>query len=96
MSKPIDNPYSKYKYNNTFDVKFRVNNGFTCVYGADVRSAKDSIEIQMPTVPPTWVNNGATWIVNNVYKCTQITNVDRPVVDDKSAIKQIFFRLFKL
>jgi hypothetical protein len=96
MKKPLDNPYSKYRFDNTFNPKFRVENNLTRLYGIEQRAFKDNIKDQMPEVPSTWVNNGATWVVNNVYKCTQINKVDQPVVNDKNASKQTYFKLFKL
>jgi len=96
MNKLPDNPYSKFRYDNNFNIKFRVENGHISMYGVECRSFQDNIRDQMSEVPSTWVNNGATWVVNNVYKCNQINKVDQPVVNDKNASKLTFFKLFKL
>ncbi len=96
MKKPIDNPYSKFRFDNTYQPKFRVDNETTRVYGVEQRAFADNIKAQMPEVPPTWVNNGATWVVNHVFKCNQVNKVDQPVVNDKNASKAVYFKLFKL
>jgi len=92
----MNNPYSKYRYDNGIDVKFRVNDLNTHIYGVELRALKDNIKSQMPDTSTSWINNGATWVLNNVFKCNQINKVDQPVVDDKNASKLTFFKLFKL
>lgn len=96
MKKNINNPYSKYRYDNTYSPKFRVEGSKTRLYGIELRSYKDNIKAQISEVPSTWINNGATWVVNHVFKCNQINKVDQPMVNDENAPKRTFFRLFKL
>ena len=91
-----DNPYSKFRYDNNLTPKFRVEDLKTRMYGVELRAFKDNYKAQMPDVPPTWVNNGATWVTNHIFRSTQINKVDQPVVDDKNAYKWSFFKLFKL
>jgi hypothetical protein len=90
-----DNPYSKYRFTNTRQVEFRVDPYAqkANVSGVELRSFKDHIKTQLEDVPQTWLNNGATWIVDNVYKCNQITTFDQPIT---SRIKLTLFKLFKL
>lgn len=95
--KKLDNPYSKFRYDNNFNPKFRVDTASsTRIYGTELRAQKSNIWAQLSEVPPTWINNGATWVVNNVFRCNQINKVDQPVVDDKNASRWTFFKLFKL
>jgi hypothetical protein len=96
VSKLTDNPYSKYRYDNNFNPKFRVENSTTKMFGIDQRSYKQNIKSQMPAVSPSWVNNGATWVLNNVFKFNQVNQVDQSVNYGKSPIKLMFFTLFKL
>jgi hypothetical protein len=92
-----DNPYSKFRYDNSLDVKFRVNaDKTTRVYGTELRSFSGHIKNQLPSVPSTWVNNGATWVSDYIFNGSQINKVDQPVVDDETASRWRFFRLFKL
>jgi len=92
----MKNPYSKYRLDSGYDPKFRVENNTSQVYGVETRAFKDNIKDQLSDIPMTWINNGATWVVNHVYRCTQINKVDQPMVDDKNAPKMTFFKLFKL
>jgi hypothetical protein len=97
--KKLDNPYSKYRYDNTYTPKFRVDTASensTRMYGVELRSYKSNIKAQMPSVPATWIANGATWVVNNVFRCNQVNKVDQPMVNDKNAPRRTFFKLFKL
>ena len=98
MNKLLDNPYSKYRFDNGFNVKFRVDTATntTRMYGAELRSYKDNIRAQMSDVPLNWINNGATWVINNIFRCNQINKVDQSVVNDKNAPRRTFFKLFKL
>lgn len=97
MKKLIDNPYSKYRYSNNFNPKFRVDSTrSTRLYGVEMRALKYNIKAQMPEVPRTWINNGVTWVMNSVFRCNQVNKVDQPMVDDKNASRWTFFRLFKL
>jgi hypothetical protein len=95
MKKP-DNTYSKYRYDNSYTPKFKVEGSKTRMYGVDIRSDRDNVRAQLPTVDSNWINNGATWVANHVFRCNQVNKVDQPVVNDKSAKKRIFFKLFKL
>jgi len=92
----MNNPYSKFRYDNNFNPKFRVEDRTTQMYGTDLRAFKDNIGSQMSEVPPTWINNGATWVLNNVFRANQVNKVDQPMVNDKNASKLTFFKLFKL
>jgi hypothetical protein len=96
MKKPIDSSYSKFRYDNNFTPKFRVENNTFKMYGIDVRPFKDQIKTQLSDMSSTWINIGATWVVSHIYRCTQITRVDEPVVYDKNASRSVFFKLFKL
>ena len=95
--KKLDNPYSIYRYDNAFDPKFRVDTASqTRLYGIELRALSGNIKDQMASVPATWINNGTTWVVNNVFRCNQVNKVDQPMVDDKNASSWTFFKLFKL
>lgn len=89
----IDNPYSKFRYSNNFSLKFKADAGSTNTYGSELRAFSSHIKAQ---VGDPWVNNGATWVTDNVFRGNQITKVDQPVVNDPNAPKRVFFRLFKL
>lgn len=92
-----DNPYSKYRFDNSFTPKFRVDTASDVkLYGVEQRAFKSDIKSQIPTVGPTWLNNGATWVINNVFQCNQVNQVDQSVDYGKSPIKLMFFKLFKL
>ena len=93
----MNNPYSKFRYDNSFNAKFKVDGTATTdVYGTELRAFSSNIKGQLDDVPANWLNNGATYVVNNVFKCNQINKVDQPMVDNKNASRWTFFKLFKL
>ena len=94
----LQNPYSKFRYDGGFTPRYRVNPSDGRVadtYGVDLWAARESIKKQVDTIAPC-LNIGNTWVVNHVYRTTQITNVDQPVVNDPTAPRWTFFKLFKL
>ncbi len=88
------NPYSKYKYTNNGTVKYMVDpyNYKTTMHGVELKAHKDKFKAQLEDME-SHLNVGNTWVINNVYKCTQINNVDQPLNPQKGAT---FFRLFRL
>lgn len=88
-----DNPYSKYRYDNTFNIKLRSNgNKVGSTYGTELKSYKDMLDKQLDeqVASSQW---GITWVVNNVFKATRITNVDTSISTYKGPT---YFKPFKL
>ena len=89
-----ENPYSKHRFDNTKNVTLRVD---PCAHkvdmsGTELRGFGAMIKSQLTEVSPVWLNNGATWVLNNVYEANQTTTFDQPMGNRKLR----FFRLFKL
>ena len=86
------NDYSKFKYQNGFDLKFSVNpyTKKTSVINTELKTIKPYLEDNV-----TGLNIGQTVVSNYVYANKQVNYVDQPLVNE-SSIKKIFFKLFKL
>lgn len=90
-----NNPYSKYRYNNTFDLKYRASEyKVEDLFGGELKSCNNQLRDQMDrqVASSSW---GTTWVVNNVFKAERITNVDSSILP--STYKgPTYFKPFKL
>lgn len=89
------NPYSRYKYSNDGTLKYTVD-PYTykvTTFGAELKAHKDNFKLQLDDMD-SHLNLGNTWVINNIYPCTQVSNVDRPINPIKKG--STFFRLFRL
>jgi hypothetical protein len=90
-----ENPYSKYRYDNTFALKYRSNNyKVQDMFGADQKSYRNTLgnQLDQQVASSPW---GITWVIANVFKATRITNVDTSIVP--STYKgPTYFKPFKL
>lgn len=86
------NDYSKFKYDNSFKLKFSVNpyDQKTSILNTGLRTIKPVFENKVVDF-----NIGQTVVTDYVYQGTQVNWVDEPVIA-KSPIKNILFKLFKL
>lgn len=92
-----NNPYSKYRYDNSFNVHIRTGGTNTNdIFGVELLSPlnRRMVESQIDNeiVNSPW---GATWVVNYVYKAARTNHVDDPLTPD-SYEGPTFFKLFKL
>jgi len=89
------NNYSKFKYGCKYNLKFsydpKTNNKH--ILDTELRNIKPELKDEHPGTS-IQMNIGQTLIVDNVYSCTQVDYVDQPLIADKKAAKQIFFKLF--
>lgn len=83
------NNYSKFKYENNFNLKYSVNPNTqqVSVLNAELRTVKPNLTRAGPHF-----NVGQTIVTDYIYKCNQVNYVDQPVVADKNSIKRIFFK----
>lgn len=90
-----DNPYSKYRYDNSFNIKYRSNDcNVKDVFGVDQKSYSGMIRNQLDdeVARSQW---GVTWVIANVFKATRITNVDTSIVTPTYK-GPTYFKPFKL
>jgi hypothetical protein len=88
------NPYSKYRYDNTFNLKYRSNDHkVQDLFGGALKGYNSLLGNQMDEqIASSW---GITWVVANVFKATRITNVDTSILP--STYKgPTYFKPFKL
>ena len=91
----IENKYSKFKYENKYNLKFSVNQ-YTqqpSVLNVNLRTIKPNIGSKF-LEPVVHLNVGQTFVTDYVYSCTQVNFVDQPVAIN--TVKKIFFKLFNL
>lgn len=88
----MNNPYSKYRYDNNLSVKVRGDEDVVDVLGAGLRPATDNIRDLVGSALPAL---GVTEVVNHIYKVNRINNVDSKVTAD-SYQGPTYFKLFKL
>ena len=87
------NNNSKYKYENTFNLKFSVN-PYTqqpSLLNTELRTIKPNINLNL-LGHGVHLNVGQTIVTNNIYECTQVTYVDQPVAI--TPVKRILFNFF--
>ena len=90
-----ENPYSKYRYDNTFDLKYRSNDRqVKDVFGGELKSYNtmlgNQLDEQVASSP--W---GVTWVIANVFKATRTTNVDTSIISPTYK-GPTYFKPFKL
>lgn len=87
------NDYSKYKYENTLNLNFSVDadTQHASILNAELRTIKPNLNLDV-LGHGVHLNVGQTILTNNIYECTQVTYVDKPVVIN--AIKRVFFNFF--
>jgi hypothetical protein len=90
-----NNPYSKYRYDNTFNLEFRSNDRqVEDVFGGELKSYNTMLGNQMDQQVAASFP-GINWVVSNVFKATRITNVDSSIIP--STYKgPTYFKPFKL
>jgi hypothetical protein len=90
-----NNPYSKYRYDNSFDLKYRSNDyKVEDLFGAALKPYNDVLGKQMDSQIASSFP-GIKWIVANVFEAKRITNVDTSIIP--STYKgPTYFKLFKL
>ena len=90
-----DNQYSKYRYGNSFDIKYRSNDHtVNNMFGADQKSYRGMLRKQLDeqVASSQW---GITWVIANVFKATRTNNVDTSILS--STYKgPTYFKPFKL
>lgn len=90
-----NNPYSKYRYGNSFNLKYRSNDQkVQDLFGGALKGYNSLLGKQMDeqVASSSW---GINWVVANVFKATRITNVDTSILP--STYKgPTYFKLFKL
>lgn len=91
----MNNPYSKYRYDNTFNLKYRSNDQkVQGVFGSALKGYSGLLNKQMDqqVASSSW---GITWVIANVFKATRTSNVDTSILP--STYKgPTYFKLFKL
>jgi hypothetical protein len=90
-----ENPYSKYRYDNSFKLKFRVNDGHvTEVFGGELKSYNNLLGKQMDqqVASAPW---GVNWVVANVFQAARTTNVDSSILSPTYK-GPTYFKPFKL
>jgi hypothetical protein len=90
-----ENPYSKYRYDNTFNLKYR-SDGIKVndVFGAEVKIFNGLLGNQFDDqmASSQW---GVNWVVANVFKAERTTNVDTSILP-KTYKGPTYFKPFKL
>lgn len=89
------NPYSKYRYDNSFSLKYRSNDQkVTSLYGGELKSYNDLLGNQMDeqVASSQW---GITWVVANVFEATRTTDVDTSILSPTYK-GPTYFKPFKL
>jgi hypothetical protein len=91
----MNNPYSKYRYSNSLNLKYRSNDcKIESTFGGELKSYNDMLNRQLDRQVATsqW---GINWVIANVFKAERITNVDTSIVP--STYKgPTYFKPFKL
>lgn len=90
-----DNPYSKYRYDNTFNLKYRSNDyNVKDLFGGEQKSYNNMLGNQMDeqVARSQW---GITWVIANVFKATRTTNVDTSILPTTYK-GPTYFKPFKL
>ena len=91
------NDFSKFKYENSYNLKFSVNTDTqqTSLLNVELRTIKPNLS----SITNTHLNINQTIVTDYIYSCNQVNNVDQSMAAlDKSPIKRVFFKLlnFKL
>ena len=90
-----ENPYSKYRYDNTFNLKYRSNDyNVKDMFGGELKSYNDMLakQLDQQVASSQW---GINWVVANVFKAERITNVDTSILPDTYK-GPTYFKPFKL
>lgn len=90
-----DNLYSKYRYDNNFNLKYRSNDqSVRDLFGGELKSYNDLLGNQMDqqVASSSW---GINWVVANVFKAQRITNVDTSILPTTYK-GPTYFKPFKL
>ena len=75
-----NNPYSKYRYDNTFDLKYRSDDhSIKDMFGADQKSYRETLRNQLDgqVTSSPW---GIKWVIANVFTAKRVTNVDTSIL----------------
>jgi hypothetical protein len=92
----MNNKYSKYRYDNTFNLKYRSDDQkVQDVFGSALKGYNGQLadkQIDKQVATSSW---GINWVVANVFKTERTTNVDTSILP--STYKgPTYFKLFKL
>jgi hypothetical protein len=90
-----DNPYSKYRYDNTFDLMFRSDDrNVKDVFGGELKSYNSMLGNQLDdqVASSMW---GINWVVANVFKAKRTSNVDSSILPNTYK-GPTYFKPFKL
>ena len=86
------NNYSKFKYSNSYQVKFAVNPSTqkATTVGTEIRMFQPNVDDHF--LGRHHLNIGQTIVTDYIYRCNQVNSVDQPMVMNKNAVKQVFFK----
>jgi hypothetical protein len=90
-----ENPYSKYRYDNTFNLKYRSDDKkVKDVFGGELKSYNGLLGKQLDeqVAASPW---GINWVVAGVFKAERTTNVDTSILP-KTYKGPTYFKPFKL
>lgn len=90
-----ENPYSKYRYDNTSNLKFRSNDKHVKdVFGGELKSYNNLLGNQLDdqVASSMW---GINWVIANVFKAERTSNVDTSILP-KTYKGPVYFKPFKL
>jgi hypothetical protein len=90
-----NNPYSKYRYDNTSNLKYRSDDHkVQDVFGGALKGYNNLLGKQMDEQVASSFP-GIDWVVANVFKAQRITNVDTSIIPSTYK-RPIYFKPFKL
>ena len=90
-----ENPYSKYRYDNTYKLKYRSNDcKVNDVFGGELKSYNNLLGNQMDgqIASSMW---GINWVIAGVFSAERTTSVDTSILP-KTYKGPTYFKPFKL